>query len=123
MAHKKLDRALFTFLNDEQIALLESLCASRHKKAKWNMNELCNKLGIRPPKATLIMATLSSRKLAEHYLLVYHNNCEPIPIMRRLYRQGLPVLPVECKECQREIDDPVELRYDSEMRLIQKKAS
>lgn len=101
----------FSFLPDKARVKLATLQANHPGKQQWMMHELCNYLGIDPAKGLLVFRALEAAGVAKHYLLVYH--CEETFIAKLPFAKGFPTLPLECPECQNEIERLSELRFDS----------
>lgn len=69
-------------------------------------------LGISYSDALGLLIELEDNHLCEMKLLIYHS-CEPdVPIASMPYGQGFPQLPWLCPNCDNEVDNMKDLRFD-----------
>jgi hypothetical protein len=79
---------------------------------KFMPHQLAAMLGVRYADAISILNVLSTHKLSENQLLIYHI-CDPeVPAGAIPYGDGFPNLPWSCPLCGKDVEDPDELSYD-----------
>lgn len=105
------------FLNTEQTKALCQLSERYPDKLTWRTHELCRVLGVDAPTAMLVMATLDAEGFADQMLVVCHTCDEEHVIRKYPVEVGFPKLPIECPECQNDIESSDELRFDFEAKL------
>jgi len=110
-----------------KILNLKHFLSFRQERTLNNLNELVERQkelmphqvavasGCTVDEAMGILMLLTVDKMAEAYLLIYHildDTDPPVPILARRLTDGFPEIPFVCDNCEREITDTNELRYD-----------
>ncbi len=83
----------------------------RSANAKFMPHELATSLGLTLPQAHAILVLLTSLKLCESRLLIYHLCSDP-PVTSIPFGIGFPPLPWTCPECGAILNSYDEMTFD-----------
>ena len=97
------------FRSKEQVSKFNSLSYIHSRRLMYH--QVANVTGLSFRESMTLLLYLFHVDLAELYILVYHVR-HPEPIDYRSIFDGFPELPYFCKECEEEVLNENDLKYD-----------
>lgn len=91
---------------------LDKLNAFFDERTEAMPREIAAQTGCGLREAMSLLMFLFHLYLAEAFILVYHNEHPETPISKRSLIGGLPTLPMQCEDCDDEIENPDQLSYE-----------
>lgn len=102
----------------EDSVSLETLNRLFRSRDAVMLHELATSTGCSQQESMFLLMYLYDLRLAEPFLLVYHEDHLDVPILSRKLLDGFPSVPFTCPECERNITSTDQLSYDYSFKIV-----